>query len=384
MEVLKKSKLLVVDDSAFMRKLISDFFAGNANIEVIGTARNGKDAIKKIQSLQPDVVTMDVEMPILNGLDALKEIMELCPVPVVMLSTTTLEGAENALKAMEYGAVDFVAKPGGNISLDLHKIEKELVHKVEHAAHVSVKKLRKTSKEHTLSESLTISSNDFQKAQTKNVSAPTTSRGAFTEEEKKLNRQWSQTTKKVVLIGTSTGGPRALQEVITKLPCSIKAPILIVQHMPAGFTKSLADRLNQLSAITVKEAENGDILQNGTAYIAPGGSHLKLKKTGTNFEVLLDRIEPPRGGHRPSVDVLFENTSQFPEFDKVAVIMTGMGSDGSKGLIQLKKNGNVMAIAESMKTSIVYGMPKAAVETELVDEIVDVEDIAKAIMNYLP
>ena len=374
MEFSNKSKLLVVDDSAFMRKLISDFFVEHSKVEVIGTARNGKDAIKKIQSLKPDVVTMDVEMPELNGLDALKEIMKISPVPVIMLSSTTLQGAENALIAMENGAVDFVAKPSGNISLDLHKIKEELVHKVEHAVHVSITKLKNSNSIPLPKTSELPANRPFSKSLTPQVTH-------FDDIKKNA---WNQVSKKIVLIGTSTGGPRALQEVVTKLPGSIKAPILIVQHMPAGFTKSLAERLNQLSQVKVKEAEQGDVLQNGVAYVAPGGSHLKLEKRGASFEIVLDSNEPPRSGHRPSVDVMFESVSKINDFDKVAVIMTGMGSDGSKGLIELKQKGNVMAIAESEKTCIVFGMPKAAAETQLVNEVVDLDNIAAAIMKYLP
>ncbi|OEC02518.1 chemotaxis protein CheY [Lysinibacillus sphaericus] len=384
MDFVHKSKLLVVDDSAFMRKLISDFFVGNSRVEVVGTARNGKDAIKKIQTLKPTVVTMDIEMPEMNGLDALNEIMTICPVPVVMLSSTTQRGAENALTAIEYGAVDFVAKPSGTISLDLHKIQSELVHKVEQASLVPISKLKKPS---------------ISKRQQEPIVSPTSVRKELSKERKvippvnvnatgtnvtKGHIEWSKVSKKIVLIGTSTGGPRALQEVITKIPKTIQAPILIVQHMPAGFTKSLASRLDQLSEITVKEAEQGDILQNGVAYIAPGGYHLRLRKVGTSFGIVLDNHEPPRSGHRPSVDVMFEDVSQFKDFDKVAVIMTGMGYDGSKGLKALKNTGNVVAIAESAETCIVYGMPKAAVETQLVDEVADVDDIAQTIMKYLP
>ncbi|CAM5221763.1 Protein-glutamate methylesterase/protein-glutamine glutaminase OS=Ureibacillus acetophenoni OX=614649 GN=cheB PE=3 SV=1 [Ureibacillus acetophenoni] len=170
---------------------------------------------------------------------------------------------------------------------------------------------------------------------------------------------------------------------ITKLPKTLNAPVLIVQHMPKGFTKSLAQRLNQLSKISVKEAENGEILQNGTAYVAPGGYHLKLNKIGNQFEILIDETEPPGAGHRPSVDVLFENISLYNDFDKIAVIMTGMGSDGSSGLKALKNTGNTYAIAESQETCIVYGMPKAAVETTLVDEVVDVNEIAEHIIKLL-
>lgn len=380
MEFSGKSKLLVVDDSAFMRKLISDFFVGNSKVEVVGTARNGKDALVKIQKLQPDVVTMDIEMPELNGLDALKEIMSVCPVPVVMLSSTTQHGAENALTAIEYGAVDFVTKPSGTISLDLHKIQDELVRKVEQAALVPISKLKRPSG-NKQQEPILLNSNRKKEAisESRTISTiiPIT-------EVKKQRVDWSRTSKKIVLIGTSTGGPRALQEVITKIPKNIQAPILIVQHMPAGFTKSLATRLDQLSEIGVKEAEQGDILQNGVAYIAPGGYHLRLKKLGTTYGIVLDNKELPRSGHRPAVDVMFEDASRFQDFDKIAVIMTGMGNDGSKGLKVLKSTGNVMAIAESADTCIVYGMPKAAVETQLVDEVADVDDIAQIIMKYLP
>lgn len=382
MSFLKKSKLLIVDDSAFMRKLISDFFHDHTSVEVIGTARNGKDAIKKIQQLQPDVVTMDVEMPELNGLDALKEIMQLCPVPVIMLSSETQTGADTTLTAMEYGAVDFVAKPSGTISLDLHKVKEELIQKVQFAADIPISKLRRR---------VGVQALNYQQTQSKWVETNSINKSTHQKERERIETvnitnplsDWNKSTKKIVLIGTSTGGPRALQEVISKIPKTINAPLLIVQHMPKGFTKSLAERLNQLSKIRVKEAENGDVIQNGMAYIAPGGYHLKLKKVGNQFEVVLDQIEPPRSGHRPSVDVMFESVSCYNDFDKIAVIMTGMGSDGTKGLRALKSSGKTVAIVESQETCIVYGMPKAAVETKLVDEVVVVEEIADTITKYL-
>lgn len=351
-------KLLIVDDSAFMRKLITEFFKESNMIEVVGIARNGADAIRKIKTLRPDVVTMDVEMPEMNGIEALKQIMAESPVPIVMLSSTTKGGTESTLLAMEHGAVDFVAKPSGTISLDLHKIKEELVEKVEHAASIPISKLKKM---------------------------PLPVREKVKETiEKPITRKLFNNKKKMVLIGTSTGGPRALQEVLPNLPKNMKAPVLIVQHMPAGFTKSLAERLNQLSEIVVKEASEGDIIRDGHAYIAPGGFHMRIKKMGSVYTIKLDDIEPPRGGHRPSVDVLLEDNSNYNDFDKVAVIMTGMGSDGSKGLKQLAKNGNVVTIAESSNTCIVYGMPKAAVETKLVNEVVDLEGIANTIIRYLP
>lgn len=235
---------MVVDDSAFMRKLISDFFVGNSKVEVVGTARNGKDAIKKIQTLRPTVVTMDIEMPEMNGLDALKEIMTICPVPVVMLSSTTQRGAENALSAIEFGAVDFVAKPSGTISLDLHKIQTELVHKVEQASLVPISKLKKPSGSKRQQEPALNVSTIRRESLNEGKIAPPVNISPTRVELSRSRVEWNKIGRKIVLIGTSTGGPRALQEVITKIPKTIQAPILIVQHMPAGFTKSLATRLD--------------------------------------------------------------------------------------------------------------------------------------------
>jgi two-component system, chemotaxis family, protein-glutamate methylesterase/glutaminase len=359
-----KTRVLIVDDSAFMRKLISDFLSEQPKIEVIGTARNGEDAIKKCREFRPDVITLDVEMPKLNGLEVLKRIMKEHPLPVVMLSSTTKEGADTTLQAIQAGAVDFVAKPSGSISIDLHKIKTELIQKVLSASKANLTKINFLEDSNTVGKKLERSiDSEIQPAS--NV----TTRG-FTQ------------SKKIVCIGTSTGGPRALQQVITSLPKGLEVPILIVQHMPPGFTKSLANRLDSLSQIRVKEAEDGELLQKGTAYIAPGGFHLKVKSLGSSLAISLSQ-SPPRNGHRPSVDVMFESISTIKNYSKIAVIMTGMGADGSKGLVEMKKNGIVKAIAESQDTSIVFGMPKAAIATNMVDEVANVENIAQSIMNYI-
>ena len=197
-----------------------------------------------------------------------------------------------------------------------------------------------------------------------------------------LSDNWNQMKKKMILIGTSTGGPSALQSVLTKLPSNIQAPIIISQHMPSGFTKSLANRLNSLSEINVKEAENREVIISGTAYIAPGGFHLKLKKLGDNIVVQLEK-SIQKCVHCPSVDVMFESASRFNDYGKIVVLMTGMGSDGSKGLISLKRSGQVRAIAQSKETSIVFGMPRAAIATDLIDEIKDLENIAETIIKYV-
>ncbi|MBB6282180.1 protein-glutamate methylesterase/protein-glutamine glutaminase [Geobacillus subterraneus] len=346
---MKTIKVLVVDDSAFMRKWISDFLSEHPRLEVIGTARNGQEALEKIAVCRPDVVTLDVEMPVMDGLVTLRRIMEKQPLPVVMVSSTTKEGAENTVAAMQYGAVDFVAKPSGPISLDLYKVKDELIRKVLHASEANMRAL----------------------AARRPKAAP------WRPPAKTVRAE-----KAIVAIGTSTGGPRALETVLTQLPPHLAAPVVIVQHMPKGFTKSLANRLNALSTITVKEAEDGEVLRNGTAYIAPGGVHLVV---GEENGVLKARFDEslPRAGHRPAVDVLFESLAAIRRCRKVAVIMTGMGSDGTAGLKKLKESGDVEAIAEARETAIVYGMPRAAIEAGVIDVIAPLDGIAAAIVQSI-
>jgi len=375
-----RKKVLVVDDSAFMRKLISDFLSGHPEIEVIGTARNGKEAVEKVETLKPDVVTMDIEMPIMDGLEALKEIMSSHPLPIVMLSSTTKIGAENTMLAMEYGAVDFVAKPGGAISLNLHEVKEEILGKVIAASEVRLATLTRKITGRRLTQ--VVSSNPVTKPVGKVVEIPTfiPSRSQLTNVSQ---NKIPKTGKTFVIIGTSTGGPRALQEVLTGIPALIGVPILVVQHMPPGFTKSLADRLDGLCDIHVKEAEDGELLENGTAYIAPGGKHLKMMKKGMSYYVRLDAVDPPRAGHRPSVDVLLESAAENTELNFLTVIMTGMGYDGRNGMEVLRKNGKTITIAESAKTSVVYGMPKAIKEAGFADEVVDLHDISKSIIGII-
>ncbi|WP_096189107.1 protein-glutamate methylesterase/protein-glutamine glutaminase [Evansella halocellulosilytica] len=346
--------VLVVDDSAFMRKMISDFLEEDSAINVIAKARNGEDALEKIVQYKPDVVTLDVEMPVMNGIHALKVIMEKYPTPTIMLSSTTKEGAETTIEAMELGAFDFIPKPSGPISLDIHKVKSSLVEKVKWAAKTKVTKLSKFERKKSLPHSHDI---------------------------KQINKRFSSKseTKTVVAIGTSTGGPKALQEVLPVIPECFPHPILIVQHMPKGFTKSLSQRLNSLSKITVKEAEDGEILKQGVAYIAPGGYHLLAKKMGTSIVIKLD-VSEPVNGHRPSVDTMFNSLCQL-NVKVIAAILTGMGSDGTKGLLNLKMNTQTCSIAESEMTSIVYGMPRSAVETRKVDFVLDLEDVAPKIVS---
>lgn len=354
---MRRKKVVIADDSAFMRKVIREFLSSHPEMDVVAAARNGKEAIEKVKQFRPDVVTMDVEMPELDGLHALSWIMEHMPTPVVMLSSLTKEGAEVTFEAIEKGAVDFIAKPSGTISLDLYKVKREIIEKVLAASKAKV-----------------------YPAGQKPAEAIAGRRSREEIEKGKVTSQRS--SRNIVVIGTSTGGPRALQQVVTRLPDDIAAPILVVQHMPPGFTKTLAQRLDSLSAVHVKEADHKEILQRGVVYIAPGGFHLKVKESEGKATAWLTE-EPSINGHRPAVDVLFESVSRMDNYQVIAVIMTGMGSDGVNGLIQLKKAGGVHAIAESEESCVVFGMPKAAISTQLVDCVAPVENIAEKILTYI-
>ncbi|MFD2704787.1 protein-glutamate methylesterase/protein-glutamine glutaminase [Salibacterium lacus] len=337
-------RVLVVDDSAFMRKLISDYINEEPGMTAAGTARNGKDALEKARTGSFDVITLDVEMPEMDGMEALRSIMETCPHPVIMVSSLTTKGAEQTISALELGAVDFLAKPSGSISLDLHHVKEEMVEKIRTAAQVDVKK----------------------------KSAPSTAGMQVMQDEPD---GISLDGRKTVAVATSTGGPKALQVLLSGLPENFPAPVFIVQHMPPAFTQSLAGRLDQLSPLHVKEARDGEIAQAGTVYIAPGGRHLAVRRMGRSLitEVL---DTPPVNGHRPSADVLFSSLAGIDGFSHVGVVLTGMGSDGASGLAEMKKAQDCLLITESQRTSIVYGMPKAARQRAGAEHSLDLGDIA--------
>lgn len=355
---MKKIKVLVTDDSIFMRKLISDLLQDHPDIEVIATARNGAEAIEKVKELSPDVVTLDVEMPVMDGLEALKQMMAQSTVPVIMLSSTTSSGSLNTIMAIENGAVDFVAKPSGSISLDIYKVKEELIEKILLAASSNILSLRGSKREKKKSQPTKVACSKID-----------------LDSEK---RKWSRS---IICIGTSTGGPRALQTLLTSLPNSLNTPVFIVQHMPKQFTKSLAERLNSLCSFPVTEAAHNEKVKSGTVYIAPGGFHMEVEELRGELYISLNE-DPPLKGHRPAVDNLFASLSKLKETRKIAVVLTGMGTDGASGIKKLKESGDTVAIAESEQTSIVFGMPNAAVQTGLVDRIENLEDIADVIQQY--
>ncbi|WP_176461603.1 protein-glutamate methylesterase/protein-glutamine glutaminase [Anaeromicrobium sediminis] len=346
---MKKKRVLIVDDSAFMRRILSDIINSHEDLEVVETAKNGKDAIGKLDKLNVDVVTMDVEMPIMDGIQCLEWIMKNKPLPVVMLSSLTKEGADATLKALEVGAVDFITKPTNIFKMNNDDVQMEVTEKIKVASQVRIGKrtsIRRTYK-------------------------------TKVDSTKSIHKTFNTKLNKVVLVGTSTGGPRALQYVIPYIEKNIQGSLLIVQHMPAGFTKSLAKRLNDLSQINVKEAEDNDILMPGHAYIAPGDRHMKIKKVSGGYKIQLS-TDKPVSGHRPSVDVLFDSAANEVSTDILGVIMTGMGSDGAKGMVNLKSKG-ATTIAQDEESCVVYGMPKSAVNLGCVDKIVSLQDIADEI-----
>ena len=351
----KRYQVLVVDDSSFMRKFICDILTKNKHMEVVGTAVNGSDAVQKTIELKPDVITLDIEMPEMDGLEALRLIMEKCPTPVVMLSNQTKVGAEATVKALQLGAVDFIAKPSGNISLDLDKIQDELILKVKVAARVNHQVVAYYPEQSDEKEMLP-------------------------EKEKIKPLPASEELKKLVVIGTSTGGPRALHTLLARIPGNIPAGLVIVQHMPKGFTATLAQRLNDISQLRVKEAEDGEQILSGTAYLAPGDRHLMLFRVGERVIAKLTDTEPV-SGHRPSVDAMMSSAADCG-LPIIGVLLTGMGADGVKGLARIK-DVNGVTIAEDQSTCVVWGMPRAAVENNVADRVVPLPGIAGEIYTML-
>jgi two-component system chemotaxis response regulator CheB len=351
-----------------MRKVLTDILGADPLLEVAATARNGREACEKAWELKPDVLTLDVEMPVMDGLTALDEIMRSHPMPVVMLSALTQTGAQATMDALAKGAVDFISKPGGSISININDSASEIVSKVKMAARVNMKRLMPPDQPQPAAKSPAMP--------IRPAAAETTGGAAAAGSAAKPDMVRSRRKLPIVAIGTSTGGPKALNEMMRGLPEDLGAGVLIVQHMPAGFTKSLAQRLNTACLLTVKEAEDGEEVKRNFAYVAPGDYHLELKEVNRITVVALNQ-KPPVNGHRPSVDVLMESALSY-RGHRVAVIMTGMGSDGAKGITELHKNG-VVTIGESAETCVVYGMPKSAFQMGGIDYELPVGRIADAI-----
>jgi len=355
-------RVLVVDDSAFMRKMVTEILARDPALCVAGQARDGADALAKLTTLQPDVITLDVEMPVLDGYGTLAQIMQRRPTPVLMLSSLTQAGADATLRCLELGAVDVIGKPSGSISLDIEKVAAELIAKVKAAARSRVAPpavvLPLAPADSSMSLRPVAAAPANVAAAPANANAPRTGREQV----------------KALVIGASTGGPRALQALIPALPADLGLPIVVVQHMPPGFTASLARRLEQTSPFTAKEAEEGDRLRPGQILVAPGGFHLQFDAGGA---AQLTR-ELPVHGVRPAVDITFASLARLYGARLLAVLLTGMGRDGARGL-KLIQDGGGRTLAEDETTCVVYGMPKAAVELGGVGSLLPLSALAPAI-----
>jgi two-component system chemotaxis response regulator CheB len=339
-------RVLVVDDSAFMRRLLSDLLSNSGRLQVVGTARNGEDAVAKNLKLQPDVITLDVEMPVMDGLQALRRLLATRPVPVVMVSSLTQTGANTTLEALSLGAVDFVGKPDSPMLLHDLSISGSLVDKVLQAATVDVRKLI----------------------------------NALPSVAPRPTLRKVRGTVELVGIGTSTGGPRALQQVIPGLPADGRAAYLVVQHMPKGFTRSLAERLNALSALQVVEAEDQLCILADYVYIAPGGYHMLVTLDAAGRPAIRLSEQDPVNGHRPSVDVLFQSLADIARHCRAAALLTGMGADGAAGLLHLRQAG-VYTVAEDASTAVIFGMPRAAIALGAAEQVAPLSAIGEAILQ---
>ena len=346
--------VLVVDDSGFMRNALSSMLSSDPDIKVIGTAQDGIEAVQKVSQLNPDVVTMDVEMPRMDGLEALRIIMERHPVPVIMVSALTTEDAKATLEALELGAVDFIPKNLDELSANIVRIKQVLVEKVK-----LVGKKGLARKDVRIDQTVT----------------PTFVSGSVPLKHSADRRV------AIVVIGTSTGGPKALQEVIPKLPKEFPVPIVIAQHMPPNFTQPFADRLNQLSSVSVKEAAEGEPVCPGVVYIAPGRGHMQLlRKRGSSQNITIAISESGEFIYRPSVDHLCLSVAELYAGRSLGIILTGMGNDGLKGLTAMKRGGSKI-YAQNEDSCVVFGMPKAVIDAGIADKILGIDQIAGEIVN---
>jgi two-component system chemotaxis response regulator CheB len=344
---MAKIRVLTVDDSALMRQVLGTLLAGDPEIEVVGSAPDPYIAREKIKALNPDVLTLDVEMPKMDGITFLEKLMRGHPMPVVMMSSLTEAGCATTLRALELGAVDFIAKPKLDLRVGMEEIAQDLIAKVKAAAQARVLPLN-VNREASKSEASGAPSGAMIKA-----------------------------TDTIIAIGASTGGTEAVKEVLEGLPPNTP-PILITQHMPERFTKTWADRLNNLGRMSVREAQDGDRVLPGHALVAPGGYHMALERSGARYTVRINQ-DPPVNRHRPSVDVLFASVAKYAGANAVGVVLTGMGGDGAKGLLAMKQAG-ASTIAQDEASCVVFGMPKEAIKAGGVDTVLPLHEIAGAIL----
>jgi len=354
----KKFRVLVVDDSTFMRKVLETIFNADEQLQVVGQAKDGREAVALAESLKPDVITMDINMPHMDGLQATAQIMTTNPKPIVIVSSESREGASSTLKALELGAIEFVAKPSGAIDLDMNSVKEELLRKVRMAAKVRV--VRTASRLATTLQSSNGHAVAPAKPAAPRVSMPTSG---------------SDQRFPVVVLAASTGGPATVMRLAPGFTKEFPAAVILVQHMPAAFTTQYAAQLEEFTGISVKEAAANDVLQPGTLYICPGGQHLRVSPTA---RIQLDSTTGRLNGYLPNIDVTLESVAAFAGPMAIAAILTGMGNDGAAGAKAIKNAGGIV-LAQDEATSVIFGMPAEAIKTGAVEQVLPIDDIYAAI-----
>lgn len=362
-------RVLVVDDSGFFRRRLCEILAADKLIEVVGTAVDGADGVKKAAQLNPDVITMDIEMPVMDGITAVRRIMAARPTPVLMFSSLTHEGAQATLNALEAGAADFLPKQFEDIAKDREEAKQLLCSRVRALARKQMAAPRPAVVAQTQT---AVAAAGARPVAVKAVPIP-----AAAKPEPPVRRGHNQ----IVVIGTSTGGPVALQQVLTKLPANFPVPILLVQHMPASFTPAFAERLNQMCALTVKQAEDGDTLMPGTVLLAPGGRQMMVEQRGGLVRARVIDGDPSMH-YRPSVDITFASVAKTYAGKALAVVLTGMGADGREGA-RLLKQGGATVWAQDEQSCVIYGMPAAVVEAGLADRVLALNDIGPTLVGCI-
>jgi two-component system, chemotaxis family, protein-glutamate methylesterase/glutaminase len=353
----KKFRVLIVDDSAFMRKVLEAIFNGDDQLQVVGHAKDGREAVALAESLKPDIVTMDINMPHMDGLQATAQIMTTNPRPIVIVSSESREGAASTLKALELGAIEFVAKPSSGIDLDMQSVKEELLRKVRMAAKVRV--VRTASRL-----ALSVQGTNGNSASAK-PSAPARTAPAIPTDQR----------FPVVVLGASTGGPATVMRLAPGFTRDFPAAVFLVQHMPATFTTQYAAQLAEFTSIRVKEAENNETVQPGTLYICPGAQHLRVTPAG---RIQLDSTSGRINGYLPNIDVTMETVAAYAGAMSIGVVLTGMGNDGANGAKAIKSAGG-MVLAQDEATSVIFGMPAEAIKLAVVDQVLAIDDVYAAI-----
>ncbi len=379
-----KVRVLIVDDSAFMRSVLTRLISASDDFEIVGTGVNGQEAVDKVKELKPDVVTLDIEMPVKTGIEALSEIVSSDnPVPCVMISSLTEEGAQATLEALELGAVDFIPKALGDASRNILRQAGIIQEKLKAAVSVRKRHMRPTTPVRAPSAATSQApASPATPARPEAKAAPRLTTETPTPVQKRLSTKTGRPkSPKIIVVGSSTGGPKALQEFIPFLPANLSVPVVVAQHMPANFTGPMANRLNAKSGLNVQEAQHGDVLKPGNVYIAQGGKHLRVVQKSGQYILSIDE-DNGESHYMPSVSVLAKSVSDVLGGDAIAVMLTGMGTDGADGFTELKGKGAYI-IAQDEQTSVVYGMPKAVAEACKVNEILPLNEIAQAVVDVL-